>query len=363
MVLLKIGSVGEAVRQLQSGLNLLPTALALLKVDGIFGTRTHGRVREFQGFNPPLKVDGIFGDLSNNILQALLAQLKIPVTTGAVRSINQEILGMNGPGNLIPQVLPARMLVDTSSFRRNDKTNILRFTPFLMQAARLGLFAAKKGTSERCVMLMLPLLQKVDRILIIITQGFGQAAADLIPLGWTNPLSKKFIEFALLKHVVNRYGPQVIASKKNMGLMYILRAGNGPELGPFTNDGPFVKQTLQEMQALTNDAFTFGTVEAMTFSSGIRDFSLFLSSIKGLLSLSTVYNIDPNPATSVGPNAQQFLSGHTSGGTGRPGFELIPFERWRNEPLFSRPPPKSEFDYMHNKVMPNYCLHMGINLS
>lgn len=363
MALLKIGSVGEPVRQLQAGLNFLPTALAKLKIDGIFGSRTHGRVLEFQGANPPLKVDGIVGDLTNAVLQALLKALNIPTVTGAVRPINQEMLGMNGPGNLIPQILPARMMIDFASFKRNTPGQVLRFTPFPMQAARLGLFAARKGNFERCLMLMLPLLQKPDRLLIIITQGFAQARSTVDPLGWQNPLSKKFVEFALLKHVVNRYGPQVIAGKKNMGLLYILRADQGPELGPFANDGPFMKQVLNELVALTNGAFSFDTVEAMTYSSGIRDFPTFLGSINGLLNVSTVYNIDPNPANSL-PNTSkaQFLSGQTSGGGGRPGFEFLPHPRWANEPLFKKREP-NEFDYLHNKVMPGYCLHLGIQLT
>ncbi len=43
-------------------------------------------------------------------------------------------------------------------------------------------------------MLTLPKGAKPDNLLIVITQTFGQAKKDLDPLGWQNPLSKKFVE-------------------------------------------------------------------------------------------------------------------------------------------------------------------------
>jgi putative peptidoglycan binding protein len=360
---LRIGSVGEPVRQLQGSLNLLPSSLQRLKVDGKFGARTQGRVMEFQRDNTLLP-DGIVGDITFGVIQGLLRKLGLlPDTAGTVRSINQEILGRNGPDNMIEQLLPTRMMINFPTFVRNAPSNVLNFIPFISQAVRLGLFAAKKGAFERCVMLTLPKSAKPDTLLIVITQTFGQAREQLDPLGWQNPLSKKFIEFALLKHVVNRYAPQVTASKKTMGMLYILRADQGPELGPFANDGPFVKQVLDELVGLTNGAFSFGTVEAMTYSSGILEFPLFLGSINGLLNVGTLYNIDPAGGVGVGGSSKvQFLSGMTTLGVGRGGFEFMPHARWKFESSFREKEPNL-FNYLHNNVMPNYCLHLGIQLS
>jgi hypothetical protein len=58
---LTIGSTGAAVKTLQSRLNFhLPTNLAMLSVDGLFGPKTLARVKEFQN-NNGLTVDGIAG--------------------------------------------------------------------------------------------------------------------------------------------------------------------------------------------------------------------------------------------------------------------------------------------------------------
>ena len=70
---LSLGSIGPLVSQLQGSLNLLPqTSLSSLKVDGIFGIRTDGRVREFQGLSF-LSADGIVGSLTLAALDLALA--------------------------------------------------------------------------------------------------------------------------------------------------------------------------------------------------------------------------------------------------------------------------------------------------
>ncbi len=142
---LRIGSAGEQVRQLQDSLNLLPTALQRLKADGQFGSRTQGRVMEFQRANA-LSPDGVVGEITMGVIQALLRGL-LP-SNAAVRSINQEILGMNGPDNLIEQLLPTRMMINVPTFVRNAPTTVLNFVPFVSQAVRLGLFAAKREPSN-----------------------------------------------------------------------------------------------------------------------------------------------------------------------------------------------------------------------
>lgn len=68
---LRIGSAGPAVRELQSLLNRLPTALKRLAEDGQFGLGTRGRVIEFQK-RQQLSDDGVVGPLTWEALLALI---------------------------------------------------------------------------------------------------------------------------------------------------------------------------------------------------------------------------------------------------------------------------------------------------
>jgi Putative peptidoglycan binding domain len=363
------GSSGPLVKELQSNLNLLPTRLARLAVDGLFGPMTHGRVKEFQGDNKLLQ-DGIVGPITlQSILDAIAKLVTPPVPPQpdpAVRVVTDQILGaFPTTNNLISQIIPPLNVVDESSFRAGDQTNELRFRVVAPTVGRLAIFAAKKNNVERGVILLLPPSSAADRILICITQGFAQASATLDPLGWANPLSPPFIQFVLLKHVVNRWGAQTLAGKKNMGYMYIVRAKAANELGPFANDGAFVVQCLTEMAALTNDAFSFGQAEGMTFSSGIFEFNTFIGSLAGKLNVAAVYSIDPAKATATaippGGVRKQFLSGQTGGP--RAGFEFLPLSRWKNEPFFPTTKVFSQFQYLHNHTMPLYTLFLGIQTS
>ncbi len=289
-------------------------------------------------------------------------------STVTVRPINLDILGMGGSDNLIRQTIPPIAVIAEATFRPGDHSNTFDFRTAAGTVGRLGIFAARKGSLERAAILLLPQSGTPDCVLICITQGFQQAHATLDPLGWSNPLSPALIQFCLLKHVVNRWGAQMLASRKQMALMYIVRA-QGNELGPFANDGPFVQQVLAEMATQTSDAFSFDTVEAFTFSSGISQFNTFVRSLSGILTVRAIYNIDPahgQPAS--GPSGavrRQFLSGQTTGGP-RPGFEYMPVPRWENEweyPNRETFPNPWRFNYMHNHCMPRYTLHLGIQTS
>jgi peptidoglycan hydrolase-like protein with peptidoglycan-binding domain len=370
---LAIGSIGPQVRELQGFLNLLPTALPRLAPDAQFGPKTRGRVQEFQRTNN-LVPDGIAGPLTMDAIVEFLKRLGVlplpPFLQGAVRPINQQILGMAGVDNLIQQIFPPIMVVSTASFRPGDQRNLPNFSTSAGRTGRLGIFAAQKGGVERAVILVLPATGTPDRVNICITQRFSQATKTLDPLGWNNPLSQPFVLFALLKHVINRWGAQTLASKKEMAFLYILRAKGTNELGPFAKDGAFVRQVLTELASLTNNAFSFGHIEAFTFSNGINEFNIFSQSLTGHLTVEAVYNIDPNPAiTAAAPKGavrKQFVSGQTFRGATPPGFEFMPEARWANEPAFFRrstfdPPPI--FNYLHNHCMPLYALHLGIQLS
>ena len=74
--LLTMGSVGQAVKEVQSALNGFPSNLPQLIVDGIFGGKTRAKVVEFQQKNS-LAADGIVGDLT---LEELLKGLFPPPT-------------------------------------------------------------------------------------------------------------------------------------------------------------------------------------------------------------------------------------------------------------------------------------------
>jgi len=156
----------------------------------------------------------------------------------SVRSINQEIIGMDAPNHLVNQIIPSIAVINPSCFRQHAMNNRLTFSSVSSITGRLGIFAAQKGALQRAVILLLPSGGRPNRLLICITQGFGQAARDLNPLGWGNPLSPPFVNFCLLKHVINRWGAQTLAARRDTAFLYIVRA-RGNELGPFANDGAF----------------------------------------------------------------------------------------------------------------------------
>lgn len=281
-----------------------------------------------------------------------------------VRSINQDILGMNGGNNLITQTIPAINIIDIPTFRAGDIKNEFSFGFAPQKTARLGIFAAKKGSTERDVIMLLPQSVSADGVLICITQGFGQAAAALDPLGWSNPLAPDYVKFCLLKHVVNRWGAQMLASKKNLALMYIVR-GKGDELGPFARDGAFVRQVLTEIAELTGNAFSFDKVEAFTFSSGVSDFNNFMESAGKHLSINAVYSIDPSHSLSVAQPSGGIRKQYASGTAARfvPGFEPMALERWKKEDQYETHKKIGRFEYLHNHCMPRYCLYLALQTS
>jgi peptidoglycan hydrolase-like protein with peptidoglycan-binding domain len=71
---LRFGSSGPLVQQLQQELNKLPSSLPPLAPDGLYGSKTLARVREFQS-GRGLVADGIVGPMSWTALAAWLASL------------------------------------------------------------------------------------------------------------------------------------------------------------------------------------------------------------------------------------------------------------------------------------------------
>lgn len=84
MQTLRMGSTGSDVKKLQTGLNLLPSNLLALAVDGIFGPKTYERVKEYQ-LLAKIVVDGIVGPQTWNAMSLLLGTLDRIVETNRLR--------------------------------------------------------------------------------------------------------------------------------------------------------------------------------------------------------------------------------------------------------------------------------------
>ncbi|HTH36570.1 MAG TPA: hypothetical protein VL572_01310 [Pyrinomonadaceae bacterium] len=282
----------------------------------------------------------------------------------SVRPFNTQIIGMSRPDNLIPQIIPAIGKINTADFRPGDRANVLTFGFASQTTARLGIFVAEKDGVERIVIMLLPATGRPDNVLICITQGFGQAAANLNPLGWHNPLSAPFANFALLKHVINRWGPQMLAAGRNQALFYILRAGGSNELGPFARDGAFLQFVLGEIASQTNNSFSFDSCEAFTFSSGIYEFNNFITASAGNVNYRALYAIDPVRSTFMAGASASRRKHYASGTAGAlvAGFEPMPLERWRNEDQYASQS-RDVFQYLHNRCMPQYVLNLALSTS
>jgi peptidoglycan hydrolase-like protein with peptidoglycan-binding domain len=131
---LSIGSVGPQVRQLQGSLNMLPTKLPPLAIDGIFGTRTDARVREFQGLNF-LAVDGIVGILTLAALELALSLLKkvVPPVSGITVTQKNAATLTAAHDASTPVVLPA------VTFRFSELPANARIHEFLFENSQIGI--------------------------------------------------------------------------------------------------------------------------------------------------------------------------------------------------------------------------------
>jgi hypothetical protein len=87
---LRFGARGDDVAELQTGLNLLPSALPRLSSDGFYGTKTTGRVQEFQRTRA-LVPDGITGPQTWQVFLDLLAHIQqgnVPTLPGPVTAVD-----------------------------------------------------------------------------------------------------------------------------------------------------------------------------------------------------------------------------------------------------------------------------------
>lgn len=106
---LRFGSLGSAVSLLQEALNMIESLLAPLAVDGNYGPKTTGRVREFQG-QMSLSQDGVSG---NNTWQALSEVL---ATAGFIISTISGIIQ-----GTVPKTTSWRDFADPNEIALRDK--------------------------------------------------------------------------------------------------------------------------------------------------------------------------------------------------------------------------------------------------
>jgi len=272
---------------------------------------------------------------------------------------------MDAPNHLVNQIIPSIAVINPSSYRLHAMNNRLTFSSVSSTTGRLGIFAAQKDRVQRAVILLLPSTGTPGSLMICVTQRFAQAWRTLNPLGWSNPLSPRFIQFVLLKHVINRWGAQILAATSDMAFLYIVRA-QGDELGPFASDGAFLQEVLTQLVTLTGNSFSFDHVDAFTYSNGVSDFNEFIPAVSSVLNIEAVYGIDPAQAMPIARpgNAvrKQYLSGQTGGPVA--GFEFLGLDSWINEWKF---PERTKFDdpwpfnYLHNYVMPGYILNLALS--
>lgn len=296
-----------------------------------------------------------------------------------VRTVTREYAQSVGPNGLSVDAIPPAggtpvHVISEATFRAGDHGNAPQFVPVAQRSVRTGVFSAHKGGSGRAVILAMPSSGTPSRILCGITHPFAQSAAGRDfwrQRNWGNPFSPPLIGTVFVEEVARRYAPQLFASRKSDTVLLIpVRAGdgaNGGQLGPFAGDALFLRTVMDSIAILTGGAFTVGQVEFFSFSGGIHDMNAILRSAAPHMRIAAVYNIDPATGTSAaavsGATRLQFLSGQTIHGQPPAGFEYMPLARWSNDPRHGELSSSGPFDYLHNHCLPDYCVHLGIQLS
>jgi hypothetical protein len=288
-----------------------------------------------------------------------------------VRPVTRDVVPAAGAYSFYPQTIATKAVIDVTRFRPGQPHDILEFRDVGETVALVGIFACRAGQSTRAVFLLLPRGQRPNLLTIGVTHQFQQGAEAVYNrLGWSNPVSVPFLRFVLQKFVVGRWGPQALAARTPSGvpraMLLLGRSSQGRnEMGPFAADGAFLHRVLASLRVMTGNAFSFPSVEFFTYSSGITDLNPLADSASSHLAISAVINIDPARGEAARhPRAaalRQYLSGHTTHGHPRAGFEFMPIARWRHE-LAIRTTERfaNESKYMHDGTMPNYCLYLGM---
>lgn len=138
--MLQIGSINEHVKTLQTALNVwTKSALPKLKVDGVFGMKTDGKVREYQKSNF-LAQDGVVGPKTWESLEPLIKQILgmisppkdeqeaaekiVAVAESALSTFGWS--GMSKPNPVLPQIAAAVCADPENPYRpRQGGTSLL----------------------------------------------------------------------------------------------------------------------------------------------------------------------------------------------------------------------------------------------
>jgi len=125
------GSMGPEVRQLQQGLNRLPTRLPSLVPDGQFGNKTRSRTLEFQSSNK-IAADGVVGPMTWDLLLKLLQQ----VAQGGVPTIPDM------PAGVLDFVRPLVLVIAQQQIGKVDFSQYVNNRPlgvdFLIELFRVA---------------------------------------------------------------------------------------------------------------------------------------------------------------------------------------------------------------------------------
>lgn len=125
---LRLGSTGADVQTLQTGLNLLPSELLQLAVDGIFGPKTFERVKEYQAL-ARIAVDGVVGPQTWNALQFVLGALGRIVTVNRLRDqvVSVAKKEAEGPGLAVHAKAPGAFDSNKRKHFRAGHTRLLEY--------------------------------------------------------------------------------------------------------------------------------------------------------------------------------------------------------------------------------------------
>ena len=316
---LSLGSVGLLVSQLQGSLNLLPqTSLPALKVDGIFGIRTDGRVREFQSLNL-LSADGIVGSLTLASLDLALSLLKkIIPPVSAITVIQKNAVSLTAAHDVTRQiVLPAVTVSHGSAFRFVEVAAFAKIHEFLFEIRKSGSVfwmgaAVPENTSDftRAQVFFHPTVKQGNEIRAK-EEDYPEFKGDWSTLTTTSGSS--------IQRYVPLQGVQLAAAGLKMPLLVpftTMAALKTASANMFT-DRPIetIASVIQAIQSGLADhpmpMPTLVKLGAASYSSGIHALRLFLAAMQPSRLVKEVIDLD-SPAIKGQPHALTFSPGALS---------------------------------------------------
>lgn len=257
-------------------------------------------------------------------------------------------------------------VIMAGSFRAGDPSNTPLFGLRSAASVNVAAFAAKVGSVERSYILMVPTSGRPNKLLVVISHTFGQNDAYYNGVNYSNPVSPDLIKDVLKRFVLERWGAQLMCASGDHALLMPVRAkagGGVGELGPFVSGAGTGAEIVRQIAAKSGNVFGLSEVAVVTFSSGINDCNTFLGAGGKGLNFTRGINQDPAGGLSMSAMAgtlRQYLSGQTTHGAGRAGFEFMPMARWHHEPNSGRKFGWDNFNYLHSWCLPQYTLFLGM---